>query len=200
MNNIISKYLMKQKFLFVFLILSTAIFTQSCDVLSLVGNGTSLSEDMAYNSIELQGSSYMKKIPLNCSLNLGYGSLYREKTDYVGYGSGENKSSNVIEESGWSFGLTPSYYLTSSRFQPVIACNFNSLWTSANVKKEGDETSYNPTYLSLTPSAGFRFFFSSKFAITGSCGYQWGKLDLEGKDIPSKTSGTSISFGLTLTY
>lgn len=185
----------------VFIFLLTILFLPSCSVWNLNYSQAGLSNDFIYNSIEMQTNAYMKKIPLTCGINIGYASLYSDESEYSYYDNPyDEREYDAIEESGLSFGLTPTYYITSSRLQPYIASRFNSLWTSANIEKEDNKTSFSPTYLSITPQVGLRYFFSRRFAINGSYGYQWGKTNLDGYKIPKKINGTNISFGLTLTF
>jgi hypothetical protein len=167
---------------------------QSCSVMRLSYNSAVLTDDISYRSWELHGSSYIKKTPLKCDLSVGYGGILRSSDWDSGSFSDadeafdQDDSKGLLDEGGLLMGVTPVYYLSSARLQPFVACNLTALLTGSS------QSNY---YLSTTPSAGLRFFFSNKFAISGSYGYQWGKLDFGNGN--KNVSGTSLSLGLTLT-
>jgi hypothetical protein len=181
---------------FIFFVLAPLLF-QSCSIWNLSYNHANLSKNMTYSSVELQTSAYMKNVPLSCGFNVGYGTINSEVVFDWFFEDGVQLK-GTFEDSGLTWGLTPVYYFSSSRLQPFIACNFNSLWISE--KKEEDKTSISAAYLSLTPNVGLRFFLSPKFAINGNYGYQFGKTKFDGIDIPKKTSGFNTSLGITLTF
>ena len=184
----------------VFALLATLLILSSCSVWNISCNRANLKNGYKYHEWELHGSNYMKNIPFNMDVALGYGGIIKEE---LRHGPGTRNPESEKSHSGdygLKLGITPTYYFSDSRFQPFAAWGFNALFFEPReTKRTSSSVSYAiDTWLYMTPNAGARLFFSPKFGVHAKAGYSFGKVNHP--DIPVKfTSGLIYSFGLTLT-
>ena len=124
----------------------------------------------------------------------------------VGYGNSElinttESREEDVNRKGITFGVGANYFFNKGRLQPFIGAEMFYL-SSTKEKTSENEKKENIPYLILTPNTGLRFYFSNRFALTGSVGYSYHMTQMLSSKVNTdninfNTGGIAPSVGLT---
>ena len=184
-------------------LISAVLLLPSCTVWKLSYNGAQLHDDYALSIWEISGGGYMKKVPLDVDLSVGFGGIIREGADFTSDFDPRNPETHDFGEEyrGVKVGLSSSYYFSRGRFQPFLGCGLNGIMFDLGDKSKKDDgkNKISEYYLYAVPHVGARMFFSRKFGIQAKAGYYFGKMHHSEIDFQS-ASGLHYSLGLTITF
>ena len=159
-------------------------------VLTARGNTTFLPDDNKYVGADIQFGTEIIAYPkghLDGMVQLGYGKANLSNEELI-----EVKS---IRQ-GFTAGAGFAYFFSNERFQPFIGLEMGGLFASNKKDNEIQKTEKNTkdTYVFFTPNAGFRFYLTNMFAVTGTIGYQHQTIKINKNDY--SMGGITPSLGI----
>ena len=183
-----------KKYFVPYLFVISSIMMQSCGAIALRGHYANLSHNSTYKSMDLQLTTPFDRFNIEFYLGAGQVDISKSDLDYT------VKEKEDASKLSLSLGVGGTYYITKTRFQPLISLEIMDLpYGSAKDKdKKGSsdiEKAISGYYVTVTPKAGFRFYLTNNIALNGTLGYQMGTLNIN--DQKNKLSGFTPSVGIS---